>query len=595
MLRVTTTEKDGTITLKLEGRLAGAWVEEFERCWRLAGSARQSPVVDLTGVTFVDAAGKRLLQQIYAQGARLVGTGVMTKSLIEDITGAIEQHTLPVGRTKGGMLKVILLLLLPPLCAGLSSRAQQEPPLQSGTGETPIDRGRLPALRSTRILRVPTEETPIRRDGLPASGESANPQAQEKTPLRLSLRGAVSLALKQNPQVQIANLNLAQSEQDHAIARSALLPQAGTEVLDRAMRFNINAEFGSKFPGIPEHAGPFQFFQAGPNFSMPVLDLTLWRRWQAAHQGVRASEAQQTQVREQIVLLVVSQYLGALRAGAAVSAARSRVELAQSLYDQAQDLQKHGVGTGIDTLRANVQLQNEKQGLIVAETQQRVALYGLARLLNLDPLEEIELTDEPRFFETPKLAASQSLEQALQTRPEVQALAARERMAHLERQAAGEERLPKIGVGGGWAYQGLSAPTVIPSYQYQVTVDIPLFTSGRIRSEIAKSDLELKKLAQERLELRNQISLEVKTAIAQLEAARNEVDVANLGVRLAQEEVGQARDRFQAGVANNIEVVSAQDALARANDNQIAALYRYNQSRADSAHAIGQMEALYAR
>jgi len=73
------------------------------------------------------------------------------------------------------------------------------------------------------------------------------------------------------------------------------------------------------------------------------------------------------------------------------------------------------------------------------------------------------------------------------------------------------------------------------------------------------------------------------------------VDVANQAVGLANEEVTQARDRFQAGVANNIEVISAQDALARANDNQIVALYRYNQARADVAHATGQMEAVYAR
>jgi outer membrane protein TolC len=59
--------------------------------------------------------------------------------------------------------------------------------------------------------------------------------------------------------------------------------------------------------------------------------------------------------------------------------------------------------------------------------------------------------------------------------------------------------------------------------------------------------------------------------------------------------VTQARDRFQAGVANNIEVISAQDALARANDNQIGALYGYNQSRADLAHAIGQTEGLYTK
>jgi outer membrane protein TolC len=73
------------------------------------------------------------------------------------------------------------------------------------------------------------------------------------------------------------------------------------------------------------------------------------------------------------------------------------------------------------------------------------------------------------------------------------------------------------------------------------------------------------------------------------------VEVATLGVQLAKEEVDQARDRFKAGVANNIEVIQAQDALARANDNQIAALYRFNQGRADYAKSIGQMEKTYAK
>ena len=142
---------------------------------------------------------------------------------------------------------------------------------------------------------------------------------------------------------------------------------------------------------------------------------------------------------------------------------------------------------------------------------------------------------------------------------------------------------------------GISAPAAIPTYQYQVEVDMPLFTSGRIRAQISRADLELKKIAQQREDLRNQIALEVKTALAQLQAARNEVDVANLGAQLAKEEVSQARDRFEAGVANNVEVIQAQDALARANDNQIAALYRYNQSRADLARAAGQMESVFTK
>jgi outer membrane protein len=95
--------------------------------------------------------------------------------------------------------------------------------------------------------------------------------------------------------------------------------------------------------------------------------------------------------------------------------------------------------------------------------------------------------------------------------------------------------------------------------------------------------------------LRNQIALEVKTALINLGSARNEVQVANSGVQLSNEEVDQARDRFRAGVANNIEVIQAQDSLARANDNQIAALYRFNQARADLARSIGQMEKIYAK
>jgi outer membrane protein len=543
MLRITTIEKHDELTLKLEGKLTGPWVDEFEHCWSLAWGRCKNATVDLTGVTFFDSSGKKLLALMHNQGVKFVGSGLMARSLIDEITGKAIQDSHPewAEKAKHQIIKAVILLILPMVSWSRSLNGQDRPPL------------------------------------------------------RLGLREAIRLALKQNPEVQIANLNLAQSEQDHALARSALLPQVGLEGFDRAERFNIQALIGGPFPGTPQHAGPFQEFQVGPNFSMPVFDLTLWRRWQAAHYGVRANAAQETTVREQIVLLVVSQYLGGLRAGASVKAGRSRVELAQALYDQALDLQKQGVGTGIDTLRANVQLQNEKQRLFEAETQQRVALYGLVRLLNLDPHQTVELGDEPSFYETPEFEASQSLERALETRPEMRALASREQIARLQKQGASESRLPTINLGGGWAYQGLSAPSSIPSYQYQVTVDVPLFTSGRIRAQMTRAELELKKTAREREDLGEQIALEVKTAIAQLESARHEVEVATLGVNLAQEEVTQARDRFQAGVVNNIEVITAQDELARANDNQIVALYRYNQSRADLARAIGQIEGLYTK
>jgi outer membrane protein TolC len=294
-------------------------------------------------------------------------------------------------------------------------------------------------------------------------------------------------------------------------------------------------------------------------------------------------------------MLVVSQYLGSQRAAADVQAARSRVDLAQALYDQAADLQKNGVGTGIDTLRANVQLQNEKQRLIVSQTQLETALFGLARLLSIDPVRRIELADEVSFFETPAVSSDQTIDRAFSSRPELRQLLTEQQRAELEMRAASDQRLPKVTGSGSWVEQGITPQSAIPVYHYQASVDFPLFTGGRIQAQRAQAELAIRQLRQREQELRNQIALEVKTAVARLEAARNEVAVANLGVDLAKQEVEQARDRFQAGVANNIEVITAQNELARASDNQIGALYRYNQSRADLAHSVGQMEALYAK
>lgn len=166
----------------------------------------------------------------------------------------------------------------------------------------------------------------------------------------------------------------------------------------------------------------------------------------------------------------------------------------------------------------------------------------------------------------------------------------------LERKAAEAERYPSLRFDGMWAYQGLRTPLeAIPAYTYTISLNLPLFTGGRIRAETARVRQELEKTRQQTQDVRNTVAFEVKSAAVQLEAARNEVDVANLGMKLAREEVEQARDRFQAGVANNIEVITARDALTRANDNQIGALYRYNQARADLVRATGQVEALYSR
>jgi len=558
MLRITTEKKRGKIFLSVEGRLAGPWVAALEQCWRElhAASPREKFHVNLCGVSFIDAAGKVLLMEIHRQGGQLIAEGCLNQAIVQEIVAREKQATSNSAKERPKRSHIIFYTVFFSLMLGpTTTRAQGTSKLSALPGNAP-----------TQVLR-------------------------------LTLDQAVGLALKQNTTAQIAILQAAQSEQDKNIARADLLPQAKAQISDEAQKVNLLAQFGGRtpFPGFPKTLGPYQVFSAGPSFGSPVFDLTLWRRYQAAQNTVNSSRASSLSTREQVILLVVSQYIGTLRGMANVQASQSRVDLAQALYDQAADLQKEGVGTGIDTLRANVELQNEKQRLIQAQTDRETSLFALSRLLNLDPRQAIELGDSLSFFDTPQPEFEPSIELALAERQEWKALESQIKAAEYEKKASQDSRLPSLRFDGNFAYVGTSGNTTLPTYTYQGSVNLPLFTGGRIHAEIVRADLEIKKLDQQKDDLRNQIALDVKTALLNLQSARNEVQVANLGVQLSKEEVDQARDRFKAGVANNIEVIQAQDSLARANDNQIAGLYRFNQARADLARSIGQMEKVYAK
>jgi outer membrane protein len=560
MLRITTENKRSRTVLSVEGRLAGQWVAALEQCWRelYAATPRQKFSVNLCGVSFIDNAGKALLKEMHRCGGELIAEGCLNQAIVKEIVSLPEEKKSPEGkepeRRRKGSSIIFYVVFLSLMFGPTGVRAQ-------------------------------------------TSANSPLPPNRPADTLRLRLEQSVALALKQNPTQQIAVINAAESIQDKNVTRADLLPQANFLASESVNRVNVKAQFGGLplFPGIPGHIGPYELFSAGPSFGGSVFDFSLWRRYKASVSNVDAAKAQSLSTRESVILLVVSQYIGTLRAVANVEASRSRVELAQALYDQAADLQKEGVGTGIDTLRANVELQNEKQRLIEAENDRDSSLFGLSKLLNLDPRQKIELADSLSFFETPQPEVDSSIDQALSARQEWKALEADDKVAKYEKQSVQYQRLPSVRFDGYWDYFGTMPSNAIPTYQYTGSLNFPLITGGRIKAQVTKADLEIQKVEQQKADLRNQIALDVKTSLLNLRSARNEVQVADLGVKLAQDEVAQARDRFNAGVANNIEVISAQDSLSRANDNQILALYRFNQARADYARAIGQMEKTYAK
>ena len=416
----------------------------------------------------------------------------------------------------------------------------------------------------------------------------------------LTLKQAVRLALKESPVELIAKLDIEDRRKQVRNARAALLPQAASVNTAYLNRYNLQ-EFLGPFQvhvtgnEVPIRIGPYQVLQAGGEFSQQVLNLPEIRRLQARKEDVRTSQKQLTSTREQIVAAVVNSYQAVLKAVATETAAVSRQRLAQRLLDQASQQLKSGTGTGIEVLRAKVELANEQQRVSDAQAAHREAIYGLTNLLDLQNGQEARPTELLEFSNLPLYDTETQINFALANRPEVASLRSQQRAAHLETQATRAERWPVLAFNGSFAEQGRTFDNMIPAYNYAGTIKFPILDGGRIAAETARSKVAEERLAAELDRTQSDIRSQVKTALSQLEAARYAVQVSGLGVDLAEQEVAQASRRSAAGVASSVEVTTAQDQLARANDNQIDALFRFNQARAALARATGNAENVYAQ
>lgn len=432
-----------------------------------------------------------------------------------------------------------------------------------------------------------------------AQNENSSPTQTEATippassSARLTLTGAVDLALKQNLEIQVANIETASKQQDRLLARSALLPQAGFDANDAVTRYNTKAQLGVQPSIIPHEVGPYQSIRVGPTFSTPIFDLTLIRQYQASGHRLLASRADEQTVREETILLTVSEYMAHLRALANITAAESRVGLADRLAHQAQDLLNDGVATKIDVSRAQVRLREEQQRLIDDQRDADTTLYALKRILNIPDNEQIEFADQKEFFSTPSFDVTDPLSTALKQRPELHSLSESIKAAESAHKAAVAASLPTLSFEGTWNEQGQTFTRMTPGYEYRVNVRIPIFTGGRLSAERKATALAeqrtQKRLAQER----NVVTEQVRDGQVELQAALHQVELGRQEVQLANEEVSLSQGRFQSGVTDNIEVTAAQDSLARANDAEIGALFRYNIARAQLARAIGAVEQTY--
>ena len=418
--------------------------------------------------------------------------------------------------------------------------------------------------------------------------------------LQLSLKQAVQLALapEGSTRVKLAEEDLKQAESRANQARAALLPDIEGSLQYQNETVNLRA-FGIDFPkipipgfAIPTFVGPFGVLDARASANQTVFDFSAIRRFQASKVAVEATQADNDGTHDQVTDQVARAYLAGLRAQASLDTERANVELSQSLLRLAQQQKAAGTGTGIEITRAEVQLANDRQALLVAENDVDRTHLQLLKVIGLKLDNPVELVDRLGYIPMEGTDPAQALATAKQHRAELRAQQRRQENARLNFSATKMERLPSVSAFANYGDIGTSLGSALPTRSIGASVKIPIFDGGRRDARRAESASVFRQEAIRTTDLNDQIELDVRVAIDSLHSADAQVKAAEEGLTLAENEVAQAERRYKAGVSNSVEVTDAQTRLARARDNRVNALYNYNLARIDLGTATGTIQSL---
>jgi outer membrane protein TolC len=414
--------------------------------------------------------------------------------------------------------------------------------------------------------------------------------------LNLSLRTAVDLALQPNgsTRLQIAEEMIHQARARSGETRAALLPDFSGAISYQNETANL-AAFGFHFqipiPGvvIPTFVGPFDVFDARASVTQSVFDFSAIRRFQASRMALKQAQSETDSTRDLVIDQVARAYLAAERATAVHEAAQANVELSEALLKLSQDQKNAGTGTSIEVTRAQVQLANDRQQLLVADNDYTRTRLQLLKVIGLRLTTDVHLTGRLDFIPTPATPPDEAVVKALAAKPEWKAQAQREETARLNHSAVKAERLPSVASFANYGSSGNAIDNSVPTRTYGISVRVPIFDGGRRDYERAESVSQLRQEQVRTRDLRDQIELDIRVALENLRSTELQVTAAREGLQLSENELAQARRRYEAGLVNGVEVTDAQTRLARARENLTNALFNHNVARIDLGTATGSI------
>jgi outer membrane protein TolC len=424
------------------------------------------------------------------------------------------------------------------------------------------------------------------RGGVPSGSPTPDVMA-------LTLDDAIARGLQRNLGLILGQEAVQAADGAWREARADLLPQVRAGASAVRQKISLAAFGFSGFPGFPEVIGPFNVVDARGYLSQSVLDFYALRHTRAAAFGKTAAEQEQRSIRDTVVLACAALYLQAMAEESRTTAVSAQLATAQALYDLASDRKKAGLTPGIDVLRAQVALEAQRQRLIVAQTDAAKQKLALARAIGLPLGQAFRLADEMPFAPMPALTAEEALRQAYANRADLQAAESRVRAAEEARRAAAGQGLPSLGIGGDYGAIGNDVSSARATYTMAVGLRIPVFEGGRVQAKVEEAAARLKQEQARLADLRAHVYYEIQSTLLDLRATEERVGVAGSALDLARRQLEQAQDRFAAGVAGNIDVTQAQEAEARATEDQITSLFEHNVAKASLARALGMAESSY--
>lgn len=315
------------------------------------------------------------------------------------------------------------------------------------------------------------------------------------------------------------------------------------------------------------------------------------------YKAVRAAEKSayfsKMTARGEVVQQVATAYLAVIADRAEVENARALMEADKVLFDQAHAKHEAGTVANLDELRARVQYQQQQQTVVANEAKLEKAKILLKREIGIAPGQQIELTDPAPYSELAARTPEDLKAEAYANRQDYQNLQAQEREVRLLIGASKAERLPTLSFKGNYGVTEVSGVGAHGTLSAIGTLKIPIFREAGLRGDTAVAKAEQQGLNQQVEDLRGRIDQQVRSALLDVEAAKELVAVARSNVDLATQTLSDETDRFNAGIDDTLPLVQAQATLQAAQSNLVESLYQYNLAKLGLARSAGVIELQY--